>query len=237
MHKTRQQGGTLLGIIIGLVIGLGIALGVAVMINKTPLPFMDKSGKQGKFDTVLNQAIDPNKSLYGNKAAAREAAKEFAKDEPPVNTAAQQPEKKVPPADESADKSAEKSADKSADKAADKSVDNKPADKSADKSKKPEPKTAEIKIGDTPKDAAKADEDKFTYYLQVGAFREQNDAEGLRAKLALIGVEAKVSERQSENGMLYRVRIGPFGQLDAMNKVRSKLSDNSVDGVVLRIPK
>lgn len=221
MYKTRQQGGTLLGIIIGLIIGLGIALGVAVMINKTPLPFMDKSGKQGKFETVSNQPIDPNKALYGNKAAAREAAKEFAKEkepEPPANTAAQQPENKVPPADVvAADKSAEKP---------------------AEKPKKPEPKTAEVKIGgDTSKDAAKADEDKFNYYLQVGAFREQTDAEGMRAKLALIGVEAKVSERQSENGMLYRVRVGPFGQLDAMNKVRSKLSDNSVDGVVLRIPK
>jgi cell division protein FtsN len=66
MNK-RQQGGTLLGIIIGLVIGLGIALGVAMMITKTPMPFMDKSGKQGKFDPTPNQVSDPNKPLYGNR--------------------------------------------------------------------------------------------------------------------------------------------------------------------------
>jgi cell division protein FtsN len=215
MYK-KQRGGTLLGIIIGLVIGLGIALGVAVTINKTPLPFTDKSGKQTKVDTP-NQITDPNKPLYGNKSAAKEAAKDFIKEsEPPANTAAQQPENKVPPADQ-------------------------PTDKTAEKLKKPEPKAAEVKIGDgvkdSAKDAPKAEDDKFNYYLQAGAFREQADAEAMRAKLALMGVEAKISERQSENGMLYRVRVGPFGQLDAMNKVRSKLSENSVDAAVLRVAK
>lgn len=208
--KTRQQGGTLLGIIIGLVIGLGIALGVAVMINKTPLPFMDKSGRQGRFDVAPNQITDPNKSLYGNKSAAREAAKEFMKEPaPPVNTVAQQPESKPSVAQET-----------------------------GDKAQKPEPKAAEVKLGDTGKDAtAKTEDDKFTYYLQAGAFRVQTDAEAMRAKLALIGVEAKVSERQSENGLLYRVRVGPLSQLDAVNKARSKLSDNSIDAAVVRISK
>jgi cell division protein FtsN len=217
MHK-YQRGGTLLGIIIGLVIGLGIALGVAVTINKTPLPFMDKSGRQAKPEAP-GQITDPNKPLYGNKSAAKEAAKDFIKDpEPPGNTAAQPPQQpagKAPAVDEIGDKIAEK----------------------LKKPEKPEPKAAEVKIGEAKDAAPKADDDKFNYYLQAGAFREQADAEALRGKLALIGVEAKISERQSENGMLYRVRVGPFSQLDAMNKVRSKLSDNSVDAAVLRVAK
>lgn len=84
-------------------------------------------------------------------------------------------------------------------------------------------------------DAADGAEDKWSYMLQAGAFRGQSDAESLRAKLALIGVEAKVSERQSENGVLYRVRVGPFNQLDAMNRIRTKMSDNGVDAAVVRI--
>jgi cell division protein FtsN len=80
-------------------------------------------------------------------------------------------------------------------------------------------------------------EDKWSYFLQAGAFRERTDAENTRAKLALLGVEARVTERQSENGTLYRVRIGPFAQLDAMNRVRGKLSDNGVDAAVVRISK
>jgi cell division protein FtsN len=55
--------------------------------------------------------------------------------------------------------------------------------------------------------------------------------------LALLGVEARVSERPGENGTLYRVRVGPFGQLDTMNRMRGKLSDNGVDVAVVRTPK
>jgi cell division protein FtsN len=97
-----------------------------------------------------------------------------------------------------------------------------PADKAAaDKAAKP---------------ADSADE-KFTYFLQAGAFREQSDAENARAKLALLGFSATITERESENGMLYRVRIGPFSQSETMNRVRSKLSDSGVDVAVVRVPK
>lgn len=86
-------------------------------------------------------------------------------------------------------------------------------------------------------DKAANPDDKFIYFLQAGAFLARADAENTKAKLALMGFPANVSERQSENGILYRVRIGPFGQLDAMNRVRSKLSDNGVDVAVIRVPK
>lgn len=88
--------------------------------------------------------------------------------------------------------------------------------------------------------AAKADnaDDKWIYYLQAGAFREQADAESTRAKLALSGFEAGISERPSETGSpLYRVRLGPYNQVEAMNRVRSKLSDNGIDVAVVRIAK
>jgi cell division protein FtsN len=84
-----------------------------------------------------------------------------------------------------------------------------------------------------PKADAKADE-QWIYYLQVGAFRSRDDAESTRARLALLGFEASVSERQSDQGVLYRVRLGPFAQIDATNRVRSKLIDNGVDAAVVR---
>jgi len=81
------------------------------------------------------------------------------------------------------------------------------------------------------------DNNKYIYYLQAGAFRAREDAESLRAKLALLGFEAKVSDAQTDNGTLHRVRIGPFTQTEAMNRVRGKLSDNGVDVAVVRIGK
>ncbi|CAL60330.1 Conserved hypothetical protein, putative cell division protein [Herminiimonas arsenicoxydans] len=88
-------------------------------------------------------------------------------------------------------------------------------------------------------EAARAEsaDEKWIYYLQAGAFRETADAESMKAKLALMGFEATVSERQAETGTLHRVRIGPFGQLETMNRVRTKLSDNGVDVAVVRIGK
>lgn len=82
---------------------------------------------------------------------------------------------------------------------------------------------------------AKADSGQWNYYLQAGAFRSQADAESTRAKLALLGFEAQVSERQSDQGTLYRVRLGPFAQLEAANRMRGKLSDNGVDAAVVRV--
>jgi len=211
-NYNRQQGGTLVGLIIGLIIGLGIALGVAMVITKTPMPFTDKSGRQKASSPTASQTADPNRPMYGNKAASKDAARDFAKEAAPANTAAPQP---------------------TSDKIVEVKADAKPAEK---KTPATEP-AGQAKDGakDGAKEGAEKAEnpdDKWSYFLQAGAFREANDAEAIRAKLALIGVEAKISERPSETGVLYRVRVGPFAQLDAMNRVRGKLSDNGVDAAV-----
>lgn len=208
-YRHKQAGGTFLGIIIGLIIGLGIAVGVAVTINKTPIPFVDRGFKPNK-DPEAGQMPDLNKSLYGNREAAKQAAREFQKEEPAVSAepaAAAQATAPATPVTPAAQAKAP-----AADKA-------KPAEAAA-----------------AAKDGA-AGEEKWSYYLQAGAFREQADAENAKAKLALLGVESSISERSADTGTLYRVRVGPFSQVDAMNRIRSKLSENGVDVAVVRIQK
>lgn len=226
----KQAGGTLLGLIIGLIIGLGIAVVVAVTIKNTPLPFINKLGKPDKApDPAAGKVGDPNKPLYGNGNAAKEAAKEFARraeeekaeaalsgQEEPAKPEAKPEAKPAPKASARADGSGESKAPVVVERSA------------------PEKKTAAGT--DKPQKADNADE-KFTYYLQAGAFREQADAENAKAKLALMGVPASIAERQSENGTLYRVRIGPFAQLETMNRMRGKLTDNGVDVAVVKVPK
>lgn len=80
-------------------------------------------------------------------------------------------------------------------------------------------------------------DDKYIYFLQVGAFKEIAEAESARAKLALVGVEASVSEKNNEGAVLHRVRVGPFDHVDAMNKMRTKLSESGVDTVIVRSAK
>lgn len=222
----RQHGGTIVGIIIGLMIGLAIALVVAVAISKTSLPFMNKVAKADKPELTAGQTADPNKPLYGNNGAAKEAAKDFSQNEgaqaqapaapapttaptPPAAPAAAPAAPAAPAPTANAPKIVEKSTDAA-----------KPADKVV-------------------ADAGKPDnaDDKWVYFLQAGAFRDQADAENSKAKLALAGFEASISDRPGDTGTLFRVRIGPFNQIEAMNKVRVKLSDNGIDVAVVRIAK
>lgn len=79
-------------------------------------------------------------------------------------------------------------------------------------------------------------EDKSVYHLQIGAFKEVADAEAARAKLALIGIEASLTEKTGDGGSLHRVRVGPF-DADAMNKMRARLSENGVESVIVRSAK
>lgn len=229
MRKTnnKQTGGTLLGFIFGLIIGLAIAVVVAILITKTPTPFTNKTTKPERTSEVAttptasatNPLPDPNRPLYGNK----EAAKPVVPAIPDVNTNAD-----ANPT--TPNTSAEKKLDALIAKAQDKSAPI--VDKStADKTKKTAGDIAEAKTK-----AATTDEN-WSYFLQVGAFREQTDAENAKARLALLGFEAKISERQADTGSLYRVRIGPFGQLETMNRIRGKLSDNGVDAAVVRAAK
>ncbi|MBS1188151.1 MAG: hypothetical protein H6R04_2169 [Burkholderiaceae bacterium] len=217
--KNRQRGGTILGVIIGLVLGLGVAIVVALMISKSSAPVSNKQARTEKvIEPSASQMADPNKPLYGKQDAAKEAAKEFAKESAPAQPVT--PVELKPDTKPTPDKHA-----------------------TTDKPKKPDAKDAakEHVAKDTAKDkdAAKQtkSDDKWTYYLQAGAYRDQNDAESARARLALLGFEARISEMPSQGSTLYRVRIGPFGQVDAMNKVRGKLSEGGVDAAVVRIPK
>ena len=51
--------------------------------------------------------------------------------------------------------------------------------------------------------------DPFDYFVQAGAFRTQQDADAQRAKLAMLGWEARVSEREQNGRNVFRVRVAP----------------------------
>lgn len=80
-----------------------------------------------------------------------------------------------------------------------------------------------------------AEGEKWQYFLQAGAFSELHDAESMRAKLALIDVQAQVSEHQAATGLLYRVRTGPYEQTETLNRVRARLTENGILADVVRI--
>ena len=73
------------------------------------------------------------------------------------------------------------------------------------------------------------------YVLQAGSYRNQADAERVRAQLALQGVTAIVQRVAVDADVWHRVRIGPISDLDELNKVRRQLQAAEVDALVIRV--
>ncbi len=77
---------------------------------------------------------------------------------------------------------------------------------------------------------------KDKYYLQAGSFQNAEDAENLKAKIAMLGMQAYVQSADlSEKGMWHRVRIGPFTKIVDINQARSSLLKSGIDANLIKV--
>ena len=74
------------------------------------------------------------------------------------------------------------------------------------------------------------------YLLQVGSFRQASDAEQLKARLALLGMVAKVQSVTVNETTWHRVRVGPVTGARAAEEMRRQLSDSGIDSLVMQVP-
>ncbi len=77
--------------------------------------------------------------------------------------------------------------------------------------------------------------DAFTYFVQVGAYARPEDAEQQRARVGLMGMSAKVSEREQSGRTVYRVRLGPFERKDDADAAQQRLAGNGVEAALVRV--
>lgn len=74
-----------------------------------------------------------------------------------------------------------------------------------------------------------------SFILQAGAFSSEEEADNLRARLALMGLESSVQPHAvAGKDTLYRVRLGPFATMDDLKRVRAELAENGIEGAVVR---
>lgn len=218
--KKKQLGGTILGFILGVIVGLGAALAVAVYVTKVPVPFLNKGGARGAdqdaAEAQKNKDWDPNSPLRGKSAAKPPAPAASAAGAEPATPAAQ-------PVATAEPKGAAASAPKAAASKPEKVETGKP--------------TSADPLGDLAK--AKAAEsgsaDPYDYFVQAGAFRTQADADAQRAKLAMMGWEARVSEREQNGRPVFRVRVGPFAKRDDAAALKEKLDGTGVESALVRV--
>lgn len=83
---------------------------------------------------------------------------------------------------------------------------------------------------------ASASKDPTNYYLQAGSFQVSEEADNLKAKLALLGIEARVETATiPEKGVWYRVRVGPFDSVSDFTKMRETLAQNGVTASPVKV--
>ena len=76
---------------------------------------------------------------------------------------------------------------------------------------------------------------KETYLVQAGAFSAAEDADKLKAKLAMLGMEATIQAADvPEKGVMHRVRLGPYKSADEMNKALAMLKQNGIAATPIR---
>ncbi len=91
--------------------------------------------------------------------------------------------------------------------------------------------------GEAPPEASSEAKPADVFFLQVGAFKNTEDVDNLKAKLALQGYEASVQEITIANkGVMQRVRVGPFRNLAEMNRARTALVQGGIQTTVVKQP-
>jgi cell division protein FtsN len=76
---------------------------------------------------------------------------------------------------------------------------------------------------------------KASYVIQAGSSRDPKDADQLRAKLALMGIESKIQKAKVESVIWYRVKIGPYSQMGSVNTIMSRLQKNGMKPVITEV--
>lgn len=205
-----RRGAFVLGLVVGLLVGLVLALGVALYITKAPIPFVNKvPGRTAEQDSV---EAERNRNWDPNAPLATKGA-------PRPLPAGSAPEASGLPGAVATPASAG-APDTVARPAA--------RDPAAILSGAP---TA------VPPRSTGPGADPFVYFVQAGAFTRNEDAEQQKARLAMMGHVAKVTEREQAGRVVYRVRVGPYPSRDEADALQVRLQASGVDSQIVRVEK
>ena len=85
-----------------------------------------------------------------------------------------------------------------------------------------------------PAPAAPSSPTTESYYLQAGSFQKKEDADNMKAKLAMIGLESEIQTGAGGESK-YRVRIGPYPSENDLGKIRDELQQNGIASTTVKI--
>ena len=210
----------LLGMIIGLLLGVVISLAVALWLNRLSNPFVDKSRSVEPISKVApaQPAPPPEAARNAEQAARAKSTPEKADKGDKAGKGSERPRfefYQILPGEKEV------------------------TEKDARNAKAPPAAPAQAAPTGTPKPGSSPSSPKphsgETYWLQAGAFSEEREADNLKARIALTGLEASVRPVAiPDKGTLYRVRLGPYQSLDDANRIKVTLTQNGVGTAIIR---
>ena len=235
--KPLRRGGLVVGLVVGLLIGLGVALAVALYVTKAPIPFINKVPQRGAdqdaAEAERNKHWDPNAPLAGkNPARPAAVASGAVAGTPPAagNGAPPAPPAAAlrTPASASAPDANRASRDPAALLAgqpaapASAAVASRAASRAAGAaSAAGTPPVAPVLVA--------------AFFVQAGAYSRPDDADAQRAKLGMLGLSARITEREQAGRTVYRVRLGPFDGREAAEDAQAKLAAGGIEANLVRV--
>ncbi|UCE32222.1 MAG: SPOR domain-containing protein [Burkholderiales bacterium] len=233
-RRAASRGGTLVGFLFGIVVGLAVAVVVAAFVTRAPMPFVDKLARSG--DTLPMQPPapgapmpDPNQGLQsGGDAMPGAPQVQPQQSTDPLRSLLSTLGQLGSGGSDRIDLEAPSGTGGGAGSA---------GARDGSGATQPRGGAAPIEARTLPPSAGErvaAADPQASYLLQAGAFRSRPDADSLRARLALMGFEARVLPSEVNGETLYRVRLGPYAGMNEMNRARTRLSDNGIEASVVR---
>jgi cell division protein FtsN len=207
-RRGNQRGGFVLGLVVGLLIGLALALGVALYITKAPVPFINKVPQRTAEQD--NAEAERNRDWDPN---APLSGPRVTSPGLPAASAGGAPLPRDPAAILSG-------------------APVPPAPKPAAApaaAARPLPTAPPAQVAPAP------GVDPFEYYVQAGAYTRAEDAEQQRARLAMMGLQARVMDREQSGRMVYRVRLGPYAVRDEADALQQQLQQGQVEAQIVRV--
>ncbi|MBV1912943.1 MAG: SPOR domain-containing protein [Cycloclasticus sp.] len=74
-----------------------------------------------------------------------------------------------------------------------------------------------------------------TFIIQIGSFRKANQADTLKARLALLGIESTVQTVNQSGSIWHRVKSGPYTSFRMVDKIQNRLHHNNIDSIAIKL--
>ena len=96
------------------------------------------------------------------------------------------------------------------------------------------PPESEDRPGDAAGTGAPAPAAPGTFYLQAGSFQKADQADRMKARIALLGLDVEIQSVSINGERWHRVRVGPYTEKKTLRSAQQRLRDNDIDYLVLR---